>query len=105
MKFKEINNALGAFAVLDPTHFNLHFAQVFLYVAEHNFATFQEIESALDLSNSAVSRTAMAMGKENRKGKSGFDLLYVFRDPMEGRRYKIGLTSKGKAFLRTLNIK
>lgn len=102
MDLDRLKTGLGVFACLDPTHLPVHFAQVFLHVATHNNSTFQEVMEALNLSNSAVSRTVMAMGTENRKGKTGFDLLYIFRDPMEGRRYKIGLTAKGKALVRQL---
>ena len=35
----------------------------------------------------------------NRKGKPGFGLVAVERDPREGRRYLALLSAKGRAFL------
>ncbi len=92
----------ACFATLDPTHFPNHFAQIFLVVARHEPCTFQKVMDALDLTNSAVSRTVMALGQTSRKGKPGFDLMYVDKDPKEGRRLIIMLTPKGKALYRQL---
>jgi DNA-binding MarR family transcriptional regulator len=102
MDHDQLARALAPFAVLSPTHFPLHFAQVFLVVARKGPCTFQTVMEELDLTNSAVSRTVMALGQTNRKGQPGFDLLAVFRDPAEGRRFLITLTPKGKALARQL---
>ena len=102
MDHDQLARALAAFAVFDPTHFPLHFAQVFLVVARKGPCTFQTVMEDLDLTNSAVSRTVMALGETNRKGQPGFDLLCVIRDPAEGRRFLIMLTPKGKALSRQL---
>ena len=102
MDLPQLARALAAFAVFDPTHFPIHFAQVFLVVAQKGQCTFQQVMADLDLSNSAVSRTVMALGETNRKGQPGFDLLTTIRDPGEGRRFLIMLTPKGKALYRSL---
>ena len=102
MDLPQLARGLAAFAVFSPTHFPLHFAQVFLVVAEKGPCTFQKVMEELDLTNSAVSRTVMALGETNRKGQPGFDLLCVVRDPAEGRRFLIMLTPKGKALSRQL---
>ena len=102
MDLRQLRQGLAAFAVLDPTHLSVHFVQVFLLVAENERLTFREIEKTLNLSNSAVSRIVMAMGDTNRKGKPGFDLLEVVRDPSENRRFLVQLTSKGQAYKRQL---
>jgi DNA-binding MarR family transcriptional regulator len=102
MDHDQLARALAPFSVLSPTHFPLHFAQVFLVVARKGPCTFQTVMEELDLTNSAVSRTVMALGQTNRKGQPGFDLLTVFRDPAEGRRFLITLTPKGKALARQL---
>ena len=94
---------LAAFAVLDPTHLPVHFLQVFMIAARTGPCTFEQVMEALDLTNSAVSRTVAALGQVNRKGKPGFDLLYTVRDPAEGRRFLIMLTPKGKALYWQLN--
>lgn len=102
MDLDRLATSLAAFAVYDPTHFPIHFAQVLLVVAEEEPCTFQKVMGKLDLSNSAVSRTVMALGQLNRRGQPGFDLLTTFRDPKEGRRFLIKLTPKGKALVRQL---
>ena len=102
MDHARLESSLAAFAVLEPTHFPLHFAQIFLVVARHEPCTFQTVMEALDLTNSAVSRTVMALGQTSRKGTPGFDLMYCQKDPKEGRRLLIFLTPKGKALYRQL---
>ena len=102
MDLSQLARAMAPFAVLSPTHFPLHFAQVFLVVAQNGQCTFQKVMDELDLTNSAVSRTVMALGQTNRKGQPGYDLLCVVRDPAEGRRFLIMLTPKGKALSRQL---
>ena len=103
MELNRASNALGVFAPLNPTHLYVHFVQVFLEVASADGpVTFRELEEALGLTNSAVSRTVSALGQTNRKGKPGYDLLKVDGDPSEGRRFIVTLTSKGRALKRQL---
>lgn len=102
MDLGELDRALNCFAVHEPTHFPLHFAQVFLVVARHQPCTLRTIEDTLSLSNSAVSRTINALGATHRKGTAGFGLVTVERDPKESRRFIVLLTPKGKALLRQL---
>lgn len=100
MDLRELERSLAVFASLDPTHLPIHFAQVFLVVAQEEPCTLRVIEERLDLSNSAVSRTINALGALNRKGHEGFGLVTVVRDPAEGRRFLVQLTPKGKALRR-----
>ena len=96
--------ALGVFAPLNPTHLYVHFVQVFLEVASADGpVTFRELEDALSLTNSAISRTVMALGQTNRRGDPGYDLLKVDADPEEGRRFIVTLTAKGRALKRQLD--
>ncbi len=71
-------------------------------VAQRGQATYRELEEALNLSNSTVSRTVHALGETHRKGYDGHALLEVVRDPKEARRYVIRLTAKGKALVRQI---
>ena len=98
----QFEKALGTFAVLSPTHMPLHFCQIFLVVTRRGQCTYQELMEELNLTNSAISRSVMAMGITNRKGMPGFDLLRTWPDPREGRRLLVGLTAKGKALNRSL---
>lgn len=103
MDTRQLARALDLFALLAPTHLYVHFAQVFLVVAQEGPCTFRTIEDRLNLSNSAVSRTVQALGTLHRHGHPGFDLLAVTRDPQEGRRLLVTLTAKGKALLRQIH--
>lgn len=102
MDLDRLESCLAAFAVLSPTAFPVHHAQVFIFLAQRGFATYQEIEEALNLNNSSVSRTVHALGHTHRKGHPGHGLLEVVRDPGEGRRYLVRLTAKGQALRRQL---
>lgn len=103
MDSDQLARALGVFAPLNPTHLYVHFVQVFLEIVNADGpVTFRELEDALGLTNSAVSRTVSALGQTNRKGHPGYDLLKVDADPAEGRRFIVTLTSKGRALQRQL---
>jgi DNA-binding MarR family transcriptional regulator len=102
MDLRQLDRALGLFAVLEPTHFYAHFAQVFIVIAEHEPCTLKFVEDKLNLSPSAVSRTVHALGDQHRKGRPGFDLVTTEKDPEEGRRFIAFLTPKGKALKRQL---
>jgi DNA-binding MarR family transcriptional regulator len=102
MDLRQLENALAAFSSLSPTSFPVHHAEVFLFVAANRNVTYDEIEQALNLSNATVSRTVHALGDTHRKGYSGFGLLETFRDPEEGRRFRVRLTAKGHALIRQL---
>ena len=96
--------ALCVFAPLNPTHLYVHFIQVFLEIANADGpVTFRELEDALGLTNSAISRTVSALGQINRRGDPGYDLLKVNADPSEGRRFIVTLTAKGRALKRQLD--
>ena len=102
MDLRQLESALAAFAVFDPTHLPIHFVQIFLLVGREGQMTFQELMGELNLTNSAISRSVMAMGEIHRKGKPGFDLLETRKDHREGRRFLVSLSPKGKALYRQL---
>ena len=102
MDLRQLDSALRSFAVFDPTHLPIHFVQIFLVVGERGQVTFQELMEELNLTNSAISRSVMAMGEVHRKGKPGFDLLETRKDHREGRRFLVSLSPKGKALYRQL---
>ena len=102
MDLRQRGSALAAFAVLSPTHLPIHFVQIFLVVGEKGQITFQELMEELNLTNSAISRSVMAMGETHRKGTPGFELLETRKDHREGRRFLVYLSPKGKALYRSL---
>ena len=104
MDLRQLERALASFAVFDPTHFNLHHAQVFVYVALQGNPTYADIEEALSLTNSSVSRTVNALGAQHRKGHDGKGLLEGYPDPDDKRRFLVRLTAKGKALMRQIEM-
>jgi len=102
LDLRELEGAIQAFRVLDPTHLPAHHIAVFLVVAQEEPCTFALIEQRLGLSTSAVSRTIHALGDEHRKGRQGFRLVTVEKDPKEGRRFIAMLTPRGQALKRQL---
>lgn len=102
MDLDQLGRALDAFASINPTHFPLHHAQVFLAVATRGKCTYADIETELGLSNPSVSRTVTALGPVHRTGRDGYHLLDMEPDPREGRRFLVMLSPKGKALLRQL---
>ena len=102
MDLRQLGSALAAFAVFSPTPLPIHFVQIFLVVGERGQVTFQELMEELNLTNSAISRSVMAMGEVHRKGTPGFELLETRKDHREGRRFLVYLSPKGKALYRQL---
>lgn len=102
MDLRELEGGLAAFAVLSPTAFPLHHAQLFLVVAQDGPCSFRHLEEKLNISNGTVSRSVAALGTEHWRGYPGHGLLEVFRDPDEGRRFQVRLAAKGKALVRQL---
>ena len=102
MDLLELEKSLEAFATINPTGMPLHHVQVFIFVCQNEGCTYAEVEEALNLTNSTVSRTINALGETHRKGYKGFELLEVHPDPEEGRRFTVWLKPKGKALKRQL---
>jgi DNA-binding MarR family transcriptional regulator len=102
MDLDQLSAALAAFSVLEPTALPLHHVQVFLMVAQMESCLYEDIEKNLGLSNASVSRTVNALSDVHRTGREGLRLLRVARDPDEGRRYRVSLSSRGRALLRQI---
>ena len=102
MDLASLSQALAVFAAQDPTRFPLHQARLFLEVAATEPCTFEHLEEALNLTNSSVSRSVSALSDRNRHGDRGYRLLTVERDPDEGRRLLVRLSSKGRTLLQQL---
>ena len=83
---------------------DLHFTQIFVYIAKNPGCTYRKIEEAFGLSNAAVNRTVEALGDENRNGDIGFGLVTRSRDPKEGRRYVVHLSARGQAFAKSIEL-
>jgi len=74
----------------------VHHMEIFLFIGEKGRATYADIEQEFHLSNAAASRSVNAMSSHARHRKIAFDLMRIDRDPGEGRRYLVRLTTKGQ---------
>ena len=101
MDLSRLAAALRVFGDLDPGFLPLHHVQALVFVAARGSATFREMEEEFNLTNASVSRTVSSLGGK-RSGRPGLGLVEVFIDPEEGRRYRVRLTAKGKAKIKTV---
>jgi len=107
MDLAHLAAAADAFAAHhdDPTAVPLHHFRLFIEVGRlSGRCTYRQLQDALSLNNSSVSRTVNALGAEHRKGRPGLGLLTTYPDPDEGRRNLVALTPKGIALMRQLQI-
>ena len=105
MDLDRLAAAADAFAAQhgDPTAVPLHHLRLFIEVGRRGGrCTYRELQDALRLNNSSVSRTVNALGAEHRTGRPGLGLLTTYPDPEEGRRFIVALSPKGSALLRQL---
>ena len=92
----DIRNQLKAFGMLNHGGVLLHHMEVFLFVGEQGRATYANIEQEFSLSNAAVSRTVRALSDCSNHCKRNYGLTQIDRDPYEGRRHLVRLTTKGQ---------
>lgn len=64
--------------------------------------TYADLEKKFNLSNASVSRCVNALSANARHRKTQFDLVEIFRDLDEGRKYRIRLSPKGMAMIKTI---
>lgn len=75
---------------------------LFLLIAGKPGITYKELTDAAGVTNSTVSRNVAALGKLDRHGKPGHDLVETAPDPREPRRNLLRLTPKGARVAKTL---
>ena len=104
MDMGRLANALEIINSIDPGAFYLHHLQILLTIREAGSSgcSYADIESRHSLSNAAASRSVNAMSSFARHRKSAMGLVEIFRDPNEGRRYRVRLTSKGQSLMRSI---
>jgi DNA-binding MarR family transcriptional regulator len=98
MGILELQRCMGLFGVFDP-QMPLHFMQIFLHVAQGppEGLLYRQLEEAMNLTNSSVSRTLDALGDEHRRGYRGYGLIERKPDPQDPRRLRVFLSARGKA--------
>ena len=104
MDMGRLANALEIINSLDPGAFYLHHLQILLTIREAGSTgcTYGDIERRHSLSNAAASRSVNSLSGFARHRKTAMGLVEIFRDPGEGRRYRVRLTSKGQALMRSI---
>ena len=104
MDLDKLATALEVFGSLSPGAMPVHHFQLILEIEKGGKSglTYAQLEERFQLSNAAVSRSVNALSANARHRKSSFDLVEIFRDLDEGRRYRIRLTAKGMALVRSM---
>nr|BAR33478.1 hypothetical protein [uncultured Mediterranean phage uvMED] len=104
MDLHRMATALEILGALAPGHMPVHHCQILLLIASGGSAgvTYGDIERRFRLSNAAASRTVNTLSEGARHRKSALGLVEIIRDPSEGRRYRVRLTAKGAAVVRSI---
>ena len=104
MDLDRLATALEIFGSLAPGHLPTHHVQMVLFIATGGSAgvTYAAIETRFNLSNASASRSVNALSEGAKHRKSALGLVEIFRDVDEGRRYRVRLTAKGQALIRSI---
>jgi DNA-binding MarR family transcriptional regulator len=102
MDLSRLTTALSLFGGIDPHNMPFHHAQILCLIAERGNLTYADLERELGLSNAAISRSLNTLSSNARHRQNCFDLVEIYRDPDEGRRYRVRLGTKGLAMFRTI---
>tara|TARA_S200002703_G_C3750162_1_gene230787 strand:+ start:677 stop:988 length:312 start_codon:yes stop_codon:yes gene_type:complete len=92
----QLERQLAIFSNLHHGQQSIHHLQMLMFIGREESCTYQDIEKQFHLSNAAVSRSMNALAETPRHRKTGLNLIEIYRDPREGRRYRVRLAKKGK---------
>ena len=96
MDLEQFGNAMAVFtAAIKEKDLPLHHVQILVFIAIHRSVTYQQLMNYFSLSNAAISRSVNALSGQAKHRASSHDLVEIYRDPAEGRRYKVKLSNKG----------
>ena len=104
MDLDRLATALEIFGSLAPGHLPTHHVQMVLFIGSGGAAgvTYAAIEARFSLSNASASRSVNALSNSAKHRQSALGLVEIFRDVDEGRRYRVRLTAKGQALIRSI---
>ena len=102
MDLDQLARALDVFKTLDPAQLPAHRIRFFLEIAQHGQIDYRELEQRLVTSNASVSRNVQALSDIREDGRAGFGLVETFKDPADGRRFLVRLTTRGKHLMNQL---
>lgn len=96
MNLHTLHQALGIVKdVTKDKNLVMHHLQMLIFIGNHRSVTYQQIQEEFDLSNVAASRSANALCDTARHRQNPYGLVQIYRDPHEGRRYRLALSPKG----------
>lgn len=102
MDLDQLARALDVFKTLDPAQLPAHRIRFFLEIAQHGPIEYKDLEARLVTSNASVSRNVQALSDVREDGRAGFGLVETFKDPADGRRFLVRLTTRGKHLMNQL---
>jgi len=102
MDLDQLSNSLEILGSMAPGNFPIHHAQVLLFIAQQGSCTYRQIEEQFDVTNASASRIVHSLSESARHRETCLSLVEIYIDPEEGRRYRVRLTKKGKAKIRSL---
>ena len=102
---KKLYSALSLFDQLSPKNMPTHHAQTYLLIGSHSSVTYRDIEKSMGISNASASRIVHALADiKATHRKTNLNLVEIYIDPEESRRYRVRLTSKGKELMKALDF-
>ena len=102
MDLDQLARALDVFKTLDPAQLPAHRIRFFLEIAQHGPIEYKELEERLVTTNPSVSRNVQALSEVREDGRTGFGLVETFKDPADGRRLLVRISTKGKHLINQL---
>lgn len=78
--------------------FPMQLASVFMWIASHDGCLQEEIQTAISMSSSSVSRNVNWLGAKHRLGREGLKLVRKERDFKNPKAWRLYLTPKGVQF-------
>lgn len=92
MALDRLETALAVLGAIDPGALPLHQARILVFLGQVPTATYAELGNRLSLSGASISRSLNTLEVKHQ-------MVEVFRDPREGRRYRVRLSRKGTALI------
>jgi DNA-binding MarR family transcriptional regulator len=96
MALDRLETALAVLGAIDPGALPLHQARILVFLGQVPTATYAELGDHLNLSGASISRSLHTLEVKHQ-------MVEVFRDPREGRRYQVRLSRKGRALIASVS--
>lgn len=95
----KVSLLMTAFRNVNPT-MSIQVCHTLALIAIHEGVSLVELGRISGFKMSTISRNILDLGTRNRKREPGYGLVETVTDPMELRKKKILLTSKGRELIR-----